>query len=68
MKNIEAAMKRYFGRLPGGIARLDKNQVRLAARVRLDDIVIQSRWHRENQKNVKRANNLVVMQAKESSR
>ena len=68
IKCIEAAMKRYFGRLPNGIARLDNNQVKLAARVRLDDMVIQSRWHRENQKNVKRANNLVIIQAKESSR
>lgn len=66
--DIEAAMKRYFGRLPNGVARLDNDQIKLAARVRLDDVIIQSRWHRENEKNVRRANNLVIIQAKESAR
>ncbi|OBZ81292.1 hypothetical protein A0J61_10658, partial [Choanephora cucurbitarum] len=42
IKCIEAAMKRYFGRLPNGIARLDNNQVKLTARVRLDDIARES--------------------------
>ena len=68
ISDIELALKKYFGRLPNGISRLDNDQVKLAARVRIDDKVIQSRWHRENQKNVRRANDLVIIQAKESAR
>ena len=68
MRDIKSAMKRYFGRLANGVARLDNNSIRVAARVRVGDRIIQSRWHRENQKNVRRANNLIILQAKESSR
>ncbi|OBZ81134.1 hypothetical protein A0J61_10817, partial [Choanephora cucurbitarum] len=32
IKDVEAAVKRYFGKLPNGVARLENNQVRLAAR------------------------------------
>lgn len=68
MSQIEDAMKKYFGRMPGGVASLDNNRIKLAARIVKDSTVIQSRWHRLNQKNVKRANNLVIVQAKESVR
>ncbi|OBZ80555.1 hypothetical protein A0J61_11395, partial [Choanephora cucurbitarum] len=65
---IRQAMEKYFGRLSGGSTSLDNNSVKWAARVMIDGIVIQSRWHRGNQKNVKRADNLVIFEAKESIR
>ncbi|OBZ81152.1 hypothetical protein A0J61_10799, partial [Choanephora cucurbitarum] len=59
---IRQAMEKYFGRLSGGSTSLDNNSVKWAARVMIDGIVIQSRWHRGNQKNVKRADNLVIFE------
>ena len=68
MVRIRQAMERYLTRLHGGPSSLDNSEVKWAARAVIDGVVIQSRWHRGNQKNVKRANNLVILEAKESSR